>query len=131
MTIEDFKINYVYNERRLQLFNTLIEVINYYKQHSTEFKFVIFGSFITDKELPCDIDILQDTVLNEKGKELVYLSKKFEFPTIVFTDMHFKGKCSMDKLVYNSPEERVISFNQEEDNILKSIKISNYLALDI
>lgn len=58
LNIDEFAEQYVTNERRRILFEKLLEELQLIRSQCRRFRVIVFGSFITNKEKPNDIDLM-------------------------------------------------------------------------
>lgn len=68
-TAGEFRERFAYNERRRHLCDLLLDELELIRSQCSIVRVLVFGSYITDKEEPRDIDLLLSLIA---GKECVY-----------------------------------------------------------
>lgn len=129
MTIPEFKEKHVSNERREELFASFSDEIAYMKDFLEEIKIAVFGSFITEKDLPNDIDIIVMGTFNDTG----YQMQTEHFPRLIPTkngNIHRKSKFYTGK-IEKSIAELVDDFNEDTNNKKEGIFISEFIEIEL
>jgi predicted nucleotidyltransferase len=125
LSIQEFKNEYSFNEYRETMISSFEDYLDYLKSIFKNFKVVIFGSFITEKEDPNDIDILVFGSLNNKGKSDILSQggklKKYDY-------IHSKFQTTNDVIETN---QMICKFNNEPTNVESGISIKNYIEINI
>ncbi len=58
MTLPEFKAAYARGRRRAELYEKLLEELDNLREQCNSFHIIVFGSYITDKKEPGDIDLM-------------------------------------------------------------------------
>lgn len=69
MNIQDFEQSFGTSETRRNFLQELKELIKIIEEGFTNYKIIVYGSFITDKETPSDIDVIVEACagIGDKG----------------------------------------------------------------
>lgn len=129
MKIEILKEKYAINERRKVLFNQLIDEIEYLKGFTSNLKIAIYGSHITSKDFPCDLDIIICGNLTEVGLNLQTNSFPKPIPT-KNKDIQRKGNFRFNSECMDVIEI-INGFNNNEENKKNNITIQNFIEIEI
>ena len=54
----EFESAYATNAHRQMLYAELLEYLDKVKQHMSDYSLIVFGSFVSDKETPGDVDLI-------------------------------------------------------------------------
>jgi len=127
ISISELEKEYVFNDSRNKLYHYLLMEIEYMKQFTEVLRLGIYGSFITDKPVPNDIDIIVGGSLNEAGRELIIKDRRISNKNRDF--VHRKSYFPADG--ENCLDTVIDEFNNKGENLEKGIEIKNYIELII
>ena len=97
-------------------------------EFTSDLKIAIFGSFITNKKYPNDIDIIVRGVLNEQGLKLKINQLRHPIP-VKNPNVQRKGNFILDKTC-GEIKKSVEEFNQNVENKEKGICIKDFVELN-
>ncbi len=134
MRLNDIKHKFCTNEHRKKLFDALCDEVNYMEENSEELIILLFGSFISDKIEPSDIDILISIKL--KNVSLKWSNGKLLDPLPIKNKKYVDRKSSHlsaleIKPELKDPEQMLAEFNYNGDNIRNGIRIKEYIKIDL
>jgi len=127
MKIEVFKDLYVTNTQREKVFSEFTDFLNTVREYLAPYVVLVYGSFITEKEIPNDIDVLLHGFV--KDEKVAYFK-----PEIILSKglVHVKyevSACKQESII-KSNEELIGWFHEGEKNKAKEIKIDDYVQID-
>jgi len=124
MTLEEFRGVFAVNERRSYLLGELLEELNVVARQCEKVSVIVFGSYITGKEEPGDIDVLVSLV---PKKDHVYSIMKngLEKEHVKNVDVQFQRGEYFTK----SAGQLVDYFNGNPYNFRKGIRIDRAVEL--
>ena len=130
MEIQKFKSEFVFNTHRQEMYANFEEYLEYLKSIFEFVTIIVFGSFITEKEQPNDIDILVFGNPNKKGwneiDERLKINRGLSLDTKEFINTKFE--------IILSPIDAdcmINQFNNQENNKQKGIEIKNYIEIEL
>lgn len=126
MNITEFREKYATNDHRINLFASFEKFIENAEEYLSPFSIAIYGSYITEKDNPSDIDIiLHGFVKNEKFDTYNPALFRLESP------IHIKAFISQsfgDKQLKNM--NKIISeFSSSEENKKKNFRVDSYVEI--
>ncbi len=65
LTLEEFSGRYASNEQRKRLFELFVEELKSIRSQCSSLRILVFGSYITNKSVPRDIDVLISLIPSE------------------------------------------------------------------
>lgn len=125
--MELLKKNFSFNSHRVGFISELEEYIDFLKSIFEWVDIVIYGSFITEKEVPNDIDIIVFGKPNQNGWDTQFKGS-FGLPAH-YGKIHIRNELFVSKKL--TPKELVDNFNNQETNKLKGILIDKYIAIKV
>ncbi len=125
-SINEFSKKFCFNSHRSRLFDYFYEELENVKRQSSKMRVLVFGSFITKKEKPSDIDVLISIVPNrdwsyhilKKGLKRIHSD---EIDVQFSKQQMFLENC--DKLIEN--------FNTNKINKKKKIRINDAVEVKL
>jgi len=127
MNKDEFKEAYVYNSCRNRIFLDFLDYANTVNEYLSPYLIIVFGSFISEKEKPNDIDILLHGFV--KTRKL----REFDIRTLLTKKpVHVKNEISalMQELKLMTPSELIEWFESSEKNKAKGIKVGEWVQID-
>lgn len=125
MTLEGVSERFATNESRQILLASLTQVIELCAKYFTHYRLVLFGSFIAEKELPGDLDILLWGRLAQPGSRPEAMAALKAVYAV-----QIKSRISMsDEVEPPTYEALVEEFNKCEKNLQNAVRIDEYVAL--
>ena len=124
MTLAQFHSAFVYNRRRRRLLVALLDELAGIAERSTKMRVVVFGSFMTDKEMPGDVDALVCAVAKD---EFVLELQENGFPRRQPDDVDMFTYLSVRFLF--TPERLVDEFNTNYKNRENQVVLENGICL--
>src|SRR5210317_1560442 len=127
MNMDEFREVYVFNSHRNRIFLDFLDYANTVNEYLSPYLLLTYGSFISEKEKPNDIDILlHGFVKTRKLREFdirMLLSRK---------PVHVKNEISAltqeSKLM--TANELIEWFESSEKNKAKGIKVGEWVLID-
>jgi hypothetical protein len=127
MNRDEFKELYVNNTQRQKIYSEFEDYLNTVKEYLFPYVLLVYGSFITEKEIPNDMDVLlHGFVKNEKVASFNINMMKSKGL------IHVKLEVSALKqeTVTKSNEELIKWFEEGKKNKTKAIKVGKYVQID-
>lgn len=127
MNIEEFRRRYATNRHREYLFSEFKEYLDHTSEFLLPYNVLVFGSFVTVKENPSDVDILVHGYVKD--------CKIDEFDIRSFQTkgyLHIKLEISAMKQTFKlrTCREIVEWFEESEKNKNRSITVGKYECID-
>ena len=117
-TAGGFRERFAYNERRRYLYDMLLEELELIKSQCSIVRVLVFGSYITDKEEPRDIDLLLSLIADRDCVYEVWTKGlRLDHPDEV--DVHYYKT----QLYIKDAEGLLKHFNENPRNELYGISI--------
>ena len=123
MKYSEFKKVFGFNKHRLDLLSCFETEYNIIQEYTSRHRVVVYGSFITNKETPSDIDILLESVHNG-GSEY---PPPFKFERQIQIRQRYPRLNRNYKLP--TAKDMVLNFNNHKTNKEKDISIKDYIEL--
>ena len=127
MNMDEFEKTYVVNDHRKRIFLEFLDYASAVKEYLSPYLLLVYGSFISDKKNPRDIDILlHGFVKTRKLREFdirTLLSKK---PVHVTNDI----AAIMQETELMTASELVEWFESGEENKANGIKVGEWVQVD-
>ena len=127
MNIDDFKQTYVVSHHREEIFSEFLVYASTVNEYLSPFILLVYGSFISEKDYPKDIDIL----LHGFVKEEKFVG--FNIDMVRSRErVHVKSEISalMQETKLKSESELIEWFENTENNKTKGIKVDEYVQID-
>ena len=124
MTLEEFRTAYAINDRRRHLIDELLEELKVIARQCRKFSIIVFGSYITDKDEPDDIDVLI-SLLPKKECVFAIMKEGIEKEHQKEVDIQFQRGEYYTK----SAESLIDFFNENPFNLKKGIRIRKAVEL--
>jgi hypothetical protein len=118
-TLERFRCDYVWNDRRQELFLNLLDEIESIRKQSKQRRVFVFGSFLTSKRIPGDLDLLLSYEPTSIPPKLVRVHPN---------DIQIKSNARMafgKPVILDSKEAAIRDFNSDPANIQNHIFLSS------
>ncbi len=124
MALDEFREAFAVNERRSYLLGELLDELNVVARQCEKVSVIVFGSYITEKEAPGDIDVLVSLV-PKKDHVYAIMTKGLEKKHEKVVDVQFqRGEYST-----KSAEQLVDYFNGNPYNFRKGVRIARAVEL--
>ncbi len=124
MTLKEFRTTYAINDRRRHLIKELLGELEVIARQCRKFSIIVFGSYISDKDEPGDIDVLI-SLLPKKNCVYALLKKGLEKEHEKEVDIQFQR----GEYYTRSAESLVDYFNENPLNLKKGIRIRRAVEL--
>jgi hypothetical protein len=124
LTIEEFAGRFSNNDRRKYLLDLLIEDLEYIKSQCSQLCVLIFGSYITSKKYPGDIDVLISLIACQESVYMVWTDGlQQKHPKLV--DIHYYKTQQYIK----DASGLLKHFNKNPKNELQGISIKKAIEI--
>lgn len=120
LNLADFVVRYNGSERRQALLIELKKEIAHLCGFASSFRVLVFGSFLTEKPVPGDIDLLIAGIGKTFALRYPQVTSKDDLDLMTWFSVPLHGSS----LRVPSAEELVHRFNNEQSNAEKGIAIS-------
>lgn len=127
MNMDEFRETYVFNSHRNRIFLELQDYANTVSEYLSPHLLIVFGSFISEKEKPNDIDILLHGFVKTKK------FRKFDIRMLLSRNsIHVENEISalMQETNLMTASELVEWFESSEKNRSIGIKVGKWVQLD-
>ncbi len=127
MNIDKFKDSYITSLQREKIYSEFEDYLKTVKEYLSPYVLLVYGSFITEKEYPNDIDVLLHGFVKDE-KVATFKIDMVRSRGLV----HVKSEVSMLKkeTIIKSSEELIEWFQEGEKNKAKGIKVGEYVQID-
>ena len=127
MNMEEFRQTYVVNSHRNKIFLELLDYANVVNQYLFPYLLLVYGSFISEKENPNDIDILlHGFVKTRKIREFDIRALLSQNSVHVTNDI----SALMLETKLMTASELVEWFESGDENKAKGIKVGEWVQID-
>lgn len=124
MNVEEFISLYVTNQRREELFAGLRIQLSSIMEDSSSIRVIIFGSFLTNREYPGDIDVLVSAVIRHEAV-VHYISHDVRRPIRDGVDLYLFRCASF----ISEAEALVAKFNTNKNNVKHGVLIDRAVEI--
>jgi predicted nucleotidyltransferase len=128
MDLEELKIKYATNEHREQLYTDLMDYLKVLENELEPYMVILFGSYITEKDEPKDIDMLIHGYYKKFPDYAVRKSVKGEHP---IHSHSVNVSITIGEMILMSAEDVVNRFVNSEKNEEIELKIDNHVKLEL
>ncbi len=126
INLAEFYKRFAVNAARKKLYRKFVAELAMLRRQSEEIRIVVFGSYVTDKETPGDIDVLASIIVDDDNfLDLVQNGVRQRFPDAVDFHMHRASRF------LKTGEKLVENFNEFSLNREKGIRIETGGAVEI
>ncbi len=125
--MEEFRKTYAVNSHRNRIFLEFLDYANAVNEYLSPYLLLVYGSFISEKENPNDIDILLHGFV--KTRKL----RKFDIRMLLSKNsIHVTNDISalMQETKLMTARELVEWFESGEENKAKGIKVGEWVQID-
>lgn len=125
--MDEFREAYVFNSHRNRIFLELQDYANTVNEYLSPYLLIVFGSFISEKEKPSDIDILLH------GFVITRKFRKFDIRMLLSRNsVHVENDISalMRESKLMTASELVEWLESSEKNRSRGIKVGKWVQLD-
>ncbi len=123
ITIEELEKQYSTNEHRKELLDQFKDELGEWRDYLAEVRIWLFGSYLTDKEQPEDIDILLAGRLKTGTSFPPKLPRKHKDRIHVISNLGTGMLSTKNDLIQK--------FNSNQNNVVKNIKLSADEVVDL